>query len=108
MRTIKFKSADGSEVVCDILSQQTGINDSNGREIYENDIYKCEYLTFACVWVKELSCFIFMEKEAYRTYISSEDIYSVHGKYRFITVQDVLDDNGVYLGNIYDNPELLE
>ncbi|MFW3388496.1 YopX family protein [Kocuria sp. CPCC 205274] len=49
-----------------------------------------------------------MEKEAYRTYISSEDIYSVHGKYRFITVQDVLDDNGVYLGNIYDNPELLE
>lgn len=31
MRTIKFKSADGSEVVCDMLSQQTGINDSNGR-----------------------------------------------------------------------------
>ena len=80
-----------SEDIC-CLMQYTGLNDKNGKEIYEGDIVtyfdRCYFIKF------HLANFMLSKKE-YNYLELSHSTYSKEGK---VTV----------IGNIYENPELLK
>ena len=89
--------ADYEEVIPETVGQYTGLTDKNGRKIFEGDIVEgnSEYFTF--------------------THPYGKVVYD-GGQY-LISFDDVLEDieclgawaNDVeIIGNIYDNPELLE
>lgn len=68
------------------LMQYTGLKDKNGTEIYEGDILKAGETIAPCVWDEEYAQFIFdTPKMSYFGW----DILTI-------------------IGNIYENPELLE
>jgi len=78
------------------LMQYTGLNDKNGREIYESDIVRNPY-KYAQPHVSEV--FI----EGGNTYLSGEDL-STGGDMLLCDYADQCE----VIGNIYKNPELLE
>ena len=89
--------AGGEEVIPETVGQYTGLTDKNGRKIFEGDIVEgnSEYFTY--------------------THPYGKVVYD-GGQY-LISFDDVLEDieclgawaNDVeIIGNIYDNPELLE
>ena len=84
-----------------ILMQSTGLKDKNGKEIYEGDIVKfsdCdddEYTT-PVVWNKDYACFGVSFSGKYP--VSFDYLEEFYTELKDIEV----------VGNIYENPELLE
>ncbi|MDO4912985.1 MAG: YopX family protein [Bifidobacteriaceae bacterium] len=82
-----------------ILMQSTGLKDKNGKEIYEGDIVKYKYVvnafTGAVTYNKDFAGFGLVDDGGYFFTFGelAEDIY-------FSSLEVV--------GNIYENPELLE
>jgi hypothetical protein len=76
--------------------QYTGLKDKNGKEIYDGDILDCEDRICKVVWHNQAgqwdSDFI-----KYKGVLKSNGIDNVSFKYR-----------AVVIGNIYENPELLQ
>lgn len=74
----------------DTVGQYTGLKDRNGREIYEDDLFKPGYYNtiFRVEWDKENARYIGREKKGSISYVGREPAIEVRG-------------------NIYDNPELL-
>jgi len=109
MRDLKFRGWDSeqkemslpfeigsmlSEFGWDILLQFTGLHDKNGKEIYDADVM---------LWPDGYKQIIgFNEKH---TETSVRDIETSFG-YHFDSQHPV--DKGNIIGNIYENPELLE
>ena len=93
-----FVSAFSSDRIEDLqLMQYTGLKDKNGREIYEGDICKVgetadgKDILALIYWDEKTACF----------------------RYRFnmvvmLTREDINPKNWEVIGNIYENPELLE
>lgn len=99
----KDKDADVRHSTNYILMQYTGLKDKNGREIYEGDLYKfiishdmynpeSGHTTFEVVHVKA---------------VTFEDGAFYHGTHLLSEIIE-FDDSFTYVGNIYENPELLE
>lgn len=78
------------------LMQYTGLKDKNGKEIYEGDI--CKYVCGKSEWIAEVvfhyGMFTFPIKEKPLG--------------RYVYIHNVLERELEVIGNIYENPELLE
>ena len=78
-----------------ILMQSTGLHDKNGKEVFVGDIIKC---TRGCPHE------VYLEKEYGGTYIGGMPAIYLKGireGYAWIGAEEII-------GNIYENPELLE
>ena len=77
-----------------IWQQCTGLKDRNGKLIYEGDIVKTEWFDemtiYQVVWDEKMACFCF------------------DGKDIFYLFDDLPADVTEIIGNIHENPELLE
>jgi uncharacterized phage protein (TIGR01671 family) len=81
------------EVKSETVGQYTGLTDKNGKKIFEGDIVKCLSLEYG-----------YVNKEVYYTEGKAKfGLSSCGTDYEFGEYIDV-----EVIGNIYDNPELLE
>ncbi len=71
-----------------VIMQYTGLKDKNGVEIYEGDILECEYSGG--------------NGDIYRNIVKWDDCWSFAGDPLWAF------ENIIIIGNIHDNPELLE
>lgn len=83
---------EGMAYRCDVLMQYTGLKDKNGVEIYEGDI------------LHELDPTSFEPKEL--VFYPEKGCYLAGGC--FFTAENIKRNEWVVIGNIYQNPELLE
>lgn len=84
-------SGVGSKVLPETVGEYTGLKDKNGNEIYEGDLFK-ENKSTGEIKFEDGSFFI--------EWKVIKDFWSESLKYHAI--------NGEVIGNIYENPELLE
>ena len=84
----------GYEVDRDTICQCTGLKDTDGKMIWENDIIKCKFGIAVAVW----------DKSEWRIKLVKDNIWRKDLHYW------VVEDNQrtEVVGNIFDNPELLE
>ena len=82
---------DGDNTDC-VLLQFTGLKDKNGKEIYEGDVIKGE---------KKINCFVEYSEERGMFILN----YCNLG---YVNFNDKLGMECEIIGNIYENPELLE
>lgn len=90
---LKFEDKRNGEDV--VLMQSTGLHDKNGKEVFVGDIIKC---TRGCLHE------VYIEKEYGGTYIGGMPAIYLKGireGYAWTGDEEII-------GNIYENPELLE
>lgn len=82
------------EVERETVGQYTGLNDKNGKKIFEGDIWNCKGCIGLIIWCKEESRF--------------EAVYEIDGMRFENAVSDIRANTVEVIGNIHDNPELLK
>lgn len=105
-----IEEKDGSKWACDseTLCQYTGLKDKNGKLIWENDIVK-DLFSDACARIKYgsyQSCFDSTKTEHVGFYVNWSGKYTK--RYRKDLGYWINMVNAEIIGNIFDNPELLE
>ena len=103
LHTIHSIERDWSEVE---LMQYTGLEDKNNTEIFEGDIVKRTYL-FNGGYGETHTGEVVYDKE-YARYVISRPQKHIEPKNE--DIRNILSDKSTYevIGNIYENPELLE
>lgn len=98
-----FGGGSWRNVSKETVGQYTGLNDINGHEIYEGDIVKIKTLQGIVTWHPNGYFCI----HTYKCDIS-EVSYTAIGDMVDYFHKDLYDDGLEVIGNIFDNPELLE
>ena len=98
---IKMNHLECVDIDENTVCQCTGLKDDNGNLIWENDVVRVYgdtddfgndlYYFYKVVWNKDLCCW----------WLS--DIYTQEDEYLYICLKEIN-----VIGNIFDNPELLE
>lgn len=98
---IKMNHLECVDIDENTVCQCTGLKDDNGNLIWENDVVRVYgdtddsgndlYYFYKVVWNKDLCCW----------WLS--DIYTQEDEYLYICLKEI-----DIIGNIFDNPELLE
>lgn len=73
-----------------ILMQYTGLKDENGVDIYEGDIFYCNY-----------------DKKNFEIVFNEKGYFEKKGSYGVYVADNLVSQFGKVIGNIYENPELL-
>lgn len=100
-----MKTIDWYEVIPETVGQYTGLTDKNGKKIFEGDILKME---------RDIQCSEKTKKREITVGVvwfdtkSAEFGYKSAGHYRCLTLKRWTGDTQEVIGNIHDNPELLE
>ena len=86
------------EVIPETVGQYTGKTDKNGKNIFEGDIVYCKSRLDNAIRVVIFECgqFRMVLSENYRSYQTNSGFYDINCFDKEV------------IGNIYDNPELLE
>lgn len=110
------------EVEPDKIGQYTGLKDKNGRRIFEGDIVKCKHFydnfdkTFDCCKIRRAYGKAVDESNGECTYWRNYEVRMGDGRWVLRNGSDGHDMKQNYvqnhlvevIGNIFDNPELLE
>ena len=95
---------EATEVLSETVGQYTGLEDKNGKKIFEGDIIRSEldYIPRVVYFGESYEYGWYTECERY----GSESLY----EYEHVDANHspVIYFDGVVIGNIFDNPELLE
>lgn len=100
-----YTDLDEIEVIPETVGQYTGLTDKNGTRIFEGDIVRAPYIDpiFQAPWdtdkaPAEIALVKFNNGQYYIDYIEGQYKFTVYSCKEYIEV----------IGNIHDNPELLE
>lgn len=83
-------------VISNTICQYTGLTDKNGKKIWENDVVSMKYVDCVCNGVIE-----YKTENARFVFCEFEDVYGADYGFDHTCEMEVI-------GNIFDNPELLE
>ena len=90
---------EGMHVLPETIGQYTGLTDKNGKKIFEGDIVKAQDDVFGSPFCNGIVGTVIFEEAAY--FIETPNIIDTVYLYNECAVYKVI-------GNIHDNPELLE
>ncbi|OFI48843.1 hypothetical protein BG261_05490 [Floricoccus tropicus] len=83
------------------LMQYTGLKDKDGAEIYEGDIVSYNFFEFSFIGVVKNDCYCFYIEDVFDdTHDFDDFVDTTNGTPKC--------DDLIVIGNIYENPELLE
>lgn len=99
----KRKEQKGYEVLWATVGQYTGLCDENGNKIFEGDILEVESMEIDTLGQKLRCKVIFSESHAAFMVDKGSEESILFPLWRTLT-----ENNAVVIGNIHDNPELLE
>ena len=92
----KYGSDVGIHQVCEnTICQCTGLKDKNGKLIWENDVVKCQDTIGIVNWNKTHLAYTILKKNK-------------DGNMQYYYMDEELGKDIEVIGNIFDNPELLE
>lgn len=91
---IKTNHTECVDIFEDTICQCTGLKDKNDKLIWENDIIRCKVGTAKVIWNKLEWRIEWLKNNLWR-----KDLY-------YWAVEDI--QRTVVIGNIFDNPELVE
>lgn len=83
------------------IGQFTGLHDKNGKEIYEGDILQDEFCVYKVVF--EDGCFVGIVEKLLKPCGTQKGLC-----YTLNDILNLISDDTEIIGNIYENPELLE
>ena len=95
-----------SDIIIETLGEFTGLQDKNGVDIYEGDIYNHNGKLFACVFVS-VAGFVFIEINKNLGSVLNDRILIKNHNYRTLFDLYAFCKYTKIIGNIHQNPELL-
>lgn len=105
-----INAIDFADVKPDTICQYTGLTDKNGKKIFEGDILRGFQYPFCCDGEYNYYAEIIFENCSFMTYTHKNPSSCVRGISAGNTdlMEDWVSEDWEVIGNIYDNPELLE